>query len=256
MEASELQQNITRVANVGPIKVWSVVVSVLGDLLRDPQDSLSGQQLDRLVAPLGINNQALRVAVHRLRNDGWIETQKDGRRSRHFLTAMGHAETQRVWQQIYKTDVDHSHPVHLIVGAPDIAAAKFADLLPKDSAVLTSRSALIAGQSELPKDWLRTTFDGHTPQWVHRAVAPAGLREEYIALKDAVKLTLNATVSDDVFDRTALRLAILHHWRRLRLRHGILPDLLLGEDWEGAACRHVVHKALAQFERPQLELLG
>ncbi|MCP4818835.1 MAG: hypothetical protein GY883_06590 [Shimia sp.] len=255
MEATELQQNITRVAEVGPIKVWSVVVSILGDLLRSPEDSLSGQQLDALVAPLGINNQALRVAVHRLRNDGWVETRKDGRRSRHLLTPQGQEQTQRVWQQIYGAEVDRTQPVQLVVGAPDMAAAEFVEHLPKDSAVLTSRSALVTGEATLPENWLCTVFDGQAPEWVQGTVAGQDLRAEYQALMAAVGPVLQAPVPQDVIGRTALRLAILHHWRRLRLRHGMLPDLVLGEDWEGAQCRAVVQEALTRFERPELPLL-
>ena len=51
-------------------------------------------------------------------------------------------------------------------------------------------------------------------------------------------------------DATALRLLTLHHWRRLRLRHGDLPDLLLGEGWEGAAARRAVMAVLNRFPRP------
>lgn len=256
MEPSELQQNIARVAGVGPVKVWSVVVSVMGDLLLTAEDSLSGQQLDALVAPLGINNQALRVAVHRLRNDGWVETEKDGRRSRHHLTAKGRAETQRVWRQIYSTEVDRRQAVTLVIGSPDFAAADFAEALPKDSAVLTSRSALVAGNAAMPVGCLTTNYVEDAPEWVRRAVASADLCTEYQALREAVAPLLHVPLPKDVTDRAAVRLAVLHHWRRLRLRHGMLPDLVLGDDWEGALCRKVVHEALTRFARPDLGSLG
>lgn len=256
MEPSELQQNIARVASVGPVKVWSVVVSVMGDLLLTAEDSLSGQQLDALVAPLGINNQALRVAVHRLRNDGWVETEKDGRRSRHHLTDKGRAETQRVWRQIYSAEVDRQQAVTLVIGSPDLAAADFAEALPKDNAVLTSRSALVADSAALPAGCLTTHYVEKAPEWVCRAVASADLCAEYRALREAVTPLLHAPVPQGVIDRTATRLAVLHHWRRLRLRHGLLPDLVLGDDWDGAQCRKVVHEALTRFARPELDSLG
>ena len=71
-------------------------------------------------------------------------------------------------------------------------------------------------------------------------------------LAAAVERALDAPVPADPVDRGALRVLVLHHWRRLRLRHGVLPDRLLGEGWEGARARRAVMAALARFERPPL----
>jgi phenylacetic acid degradation operon negative regulatory protein len=256
MEASELQQIISRVAGCGPIKVWSVVVTVLGDLLRHPEESLGAQELDAIVAPIGINNQALRVAVHRLRNDGWVETQKVGRRSRHQLTKRGWEETQRVSPMIYNALPDLSVPIRLVVGPPQIAAASFADQLPKDGAVLTSRSGLVAGAGQVPETWISAPYQVQSaPDWVKAAVLPAGLSAEYEALREIVGSFLRIAVPEDPVSRAALRLVILHHWRRLRLRHGALPDLVLREAWAGARTRAVVIDALGRFSRPELSAL-
>ncbi|WP_270725045.1 PaaX family transcriptional regulator C-terminal domain-containing protein [Shimia sp. Alg240-R146] len=256
MEPTELQQIIARVAGVGPIKVWSVVVSVLGDLMQSADDTLGASQLDALVAPMGINNQALRVAVHRLRNDGWVETQRQGRRSRYQLTARGWAETERVRPQIYGAAQPNRKGVFLVVGPPQLAASDFAVQLPKDSAVLTSRSGLVVGRDGVPEDWMCVPHEAAAlPDWVEAAVVPETLVQEYDALRAVVKPLLNALVPVDVLERTALRLAILHQWRRLRLRHGDLPDLVLGEDWAGARCRAVVLEALGRLARPELSTL-
>ncbi|TCL01506.1 PaaX family transcriptional regulator [Shimia isoporae] len=256
MEASELQQNIARVAEIGPIKVWSVVVTVLGDLLQAPADTLSARQLDALVAPMGINNQALRVAVHRLRNDGWIETHREGRRSRHQLTAKGWAETERVRPHVYGEAPTRSGGVFLIVGPPQMAAPEFAELMPEDGTVLTSRSGLVVGAEGVPSNWLCTPYnEASPPDWVQDALSPKDISSEYDALREVVMPLLKAELPEDLVARTALRLAILHHWRRLRLRHGALPDLVLKDGWAGARCRDVVLDALSRFERPALSSL-
>ncbi|SFL01275.1 PaaX family transcriptional regulator C-terminal domain-containing protein [Shimia haliotis] len=250
MEASDLKENITKIAGLGPIKVWSVVVTVMGDLLRDKSDSLSAQQLDALVAPMGINNQALRVAVHRLRNDGWVETTKDGRRSRHQLTRKGRAQTESVWPHIYGSETDQSPPVWMVVASPQTAAPEFSGRLPKDSALLTPRSALVTGLSDIPEEWLAVPAPIHMPEWAQMAVAPEGLCTEYKALAHAVAPLLQQPTPTETKASTSLRLVILHQWRRLRLRHGALPDLVLGDNWDGAQCRSVVLEALKRFPRP------
>lgn len=257
MEASELQQIIARVAGCGPIKVWSVVVTVLGDLLRDPEESLGAQELDAIVAPIGINNQALRVAVHRLRNDGWVETQKVGRRSRYQLTKRGWEETQRARPMFYNAQPDLTVPIRLVVGPPQISAANFAEQLPKDSATLTSRSGLVAGAGLVPETWISAPYQTQSvPDWVKATVVPAGLAAEYDALREIVGPLLRIPVPEDPVTRAALRLVILHHWRRLRLRHGALPDLVLRDGWAGARTRAVVIDALGRFSRPELSALS
>ncbi|WP_054004353.1 PaaX family transcriptional regulator C-terminal domain-containing protein [Shimia sp. SK013] len=244
-------------ASVGPIKVWSVVVSVLGDLMQSADDTLGASQLDALVAPMGINNQALRVAVHRLRNDGWVDTQRQGRRSRYQLTARGWAETERVRPDIYgAAPQPNGKCVFLAVGPPHLAAPDFAAQLPKDSVVLTSRSGLVAGRDGIPLDWLCAPYEDRSmPDWGKAAVVPESLAREYEALRAIVEPLLSLPMPSEGLECAALRLAVLHHWRRLRLRHGALPDLVLGEDWAGARCRLVVLEALSRFARPELSAL-
>ena len=86
MQDTELQTDIQRIAECGPIRVWSLVVTIMGDLCQSPDTCIPGKTLGDLVGRLGITNQALRVALHRLRRDGWIQTVREGRTSNYFLS--------------------------------------------------------------------------------------------------------------------------------------------------------------------------
>ena len=252
MQTVDLQEDINAVAACGPIKVWSVVVTILGDLLQSEEAWLSGPVLDALVSRLGINNQALRVAVHRLRRDGWITSEKRGRLSAHKLTAKGWAETEAVRGQIYGT-ADSSEAVWLAVGGPNLTAAEFLELLPAQAVALSARSALGTGAVRPSEEILLTKFTPErVPEWAVSALAPSELAAEYDVLSAAVGLVLAHSTPEGTLERTALRLVILHHWRRLRLRHGAVQDVVLPSDWPGARARRLVMQALTRLERPEV----
>ncbi len=252
MQAVDLQEDINTVAGCGPVKVWSVVVTVLGDLLQSEDAWLSGLVLDALVGRLGINNQALRVAVHRLRRDGWIISEKRGRLSAHQLTPKGWAETEAVRAQIYGS-AETSEAVWLAVGGPSLTAAEFLELLPDHAVALSARSALVAGGVRPSEEILLSQFTPErVPDWAVSALAPEVMGAEYDALSAAVGRVLAHSTPEGTLDRTALRLVILHHWRRLRLRHGNVQDVVLPSDWPGARARRLVMQALTRLERPDV----
>lgn len=252
MQTVDLQEDINAVAACGPIKVWSVVVTILGDLLQSEEAWLSGPVLDALVSRIGINNQALRVALHRLRRDGWIISEKRGRLSAHRLTPKGWTETEAVRGQIYGA-VGAVEAVWLAVASPNLTAAEFLELLPAQAVALSARSALGTGAVRPSDDILLSQFTPErVPEWVARALASAELAAEYDALSEAVGIVLAHSTPDGTLERTALRLVILHHWRRLRLRHGAVQDAVLPSDWPGARARRLVMQALTRLERPEV----
>ncbi|WP_425097713.1 PaaX family transcriptional regulator C-terminal domain-containing protein [Tropicibacter sp. S64] len=236
-------EDIALFAQIGPLRTWSVVVTVMGDLLRTPGQGISGKELAALVGALGISDQALRVAVHRLKKDGWIESRREGRESKHFLTERARRETEAVRGLIYDASSPDIGPVSLVVAPPNLAEPLAQRLPERRSAVLSARSALVSG--DLPDvDFLRTPVDTQAlPGWVRDVLAPRSLRDEFTALRRAVIEALER-VPDSEAHRKALRLVILHHWRRTVLRQSPLAEALLGPDWEGAQTRQVVLHAL------------
>ncbi|MDX1782012.1 MAG: PaaX family transcriptional regulator C-terminal domain-containing protein [Thalassovita sp.] len=253
MISPDFQHDLDQLIACGPLKVWSVVVTIFGDFSEARRERISGRVLDLLVGRLGITNQALRVALHRLRRDGWIEAVKQGRTSNYFLTERGWSMTQAVRPVIYADAVDRSLPVWLAIAPPQLSASEIADALPAEAVMVSNRAALLAGSPEpLGPDWLITDFAATgLPDWVQGQLCDDELRAAYHALvRAAAALTLPP--GSDLVDRTVLRLLTLHHWRRLRLRHGPLPDLLLPPDWAGAQARAAVLDILGTLPRPPL----
>jgi phenylacetic acid degradation operon negative regulatory protein len=244
---------IDRLIAFGPLKVWSVVMTIMGDLCRDPADRIEGPLLSRLVEEMGINNQALRVALHRLKRDGWIEAEKDGRVSSYALTTEGRARSEAVRPVIYATEAPGAAEVFLVLPDPAMGTPAFADAMPDDTVFPSPRSALSTGPRDaLPEGALVAPFDpSGAPDWVVDVViSPKALRE-YEAL--TATLTGLGYPSATVLPSTVIRLLAFHHWRRLRLRHGDLPDLLLGPDWSGAKARAAISSVLEDYPRPTLD---
>ncbi|MGR3492353.1 MAG: hypothetical protein ACU0DW_09860, partial [Shimia sp.] len=84
----------------GPVKVWSVVMTILGDLAPDG-DLVPGPELSALAGGLGLQPQAIRTALHRLRAEDWIASERRGRHAHHRLSPKGVRETREVWSKVY-----------------------------------------------------------------------------------------------------------------------------------------------------------
>ncbi|MGR3383568.1 PaaX family transcriptional regulator C-terminal domain-containing protein [Roseovarius indicus] len=252
MQASETERKIQRLADCGPLKAWSVIVSVLGDFCVARHDSISGRDLNALIERIGLTAPTMRVALHRLKRDGWIQTEKKGRDAAYRLSAMGWRETQAVRDRIYAAGQPSTGPAQMILAPPSVTAADFTAVLPKTAAHVAPRTAILAGTAKgLPSDyWVTPLNPGRAPAWVADAIAAPELRQDYDRLSEAVAAILTSTQPQNTLSLSAIRVLTLHHWRRLRLRHDDLPDILLGDDWEGARARHIVMTALDRFPRP------
>ena len=239
----------------GPLKTWSVLVTVLGDLCTAPQDQVEGRVVTALMDGMGINSQAVRVALHRLRRDGWIESTKTGRSACYSLTSAGWNQTQAVRPQIYSAAAAPKRDIWLAVAPAGIAQSETDGVFPKDSVMIAPRTALtLVSPNENPAHLLLSPLEAKSiPKWAAEIVIGEKTLIEYNVLAESVRRILNQRPPADLFQRTVLRMLILHQWRRLRLRHGDLPDAVLTSDWPGAKARDAIALALTTFARPSLQ---
>jgi len=258
MQTPGTQREIDRLAACGPLRTWSVIVTVLGDFCRDRNDSISGRALQGVLGRIGLTPASTRVALHRLKRDGWIESERNGRDAAYRLSEMGWVETEAARGRIYTPDPPAKGAVRLLMTPPHMAAPDFATVLPEGAVQISPRTALLTAPAPTlsPAIWQAELTPGTVPQWLADTIVGADLRKDYARLADTTDAALGLAVPADAVARGALRVVILHHWRRLRLRHGDLPDNLLGEDWEGARARRAVMAALARFPRPALDELS
>ncbi|UYV36052.1 PaaX family transcriptional regulator [Rhodobacteraceae bacterium D3-12] len=238
----------------GQIKAWSLIVTILGDLAAEKGARVSGPALTQLTEPMGLKPEALRVAIHRLRRDGWLVSEREGRTSLYGLSDHGRTLTKSVFHRVYGAAPELPKKWLIVVAqnAEALQAVDHPELLP-----ISPRTGLLADvTADVPEGVLAWAAEpGAMPGWVKSALVDEELSAAYGALLPALDAALKVEPPEGVMARAVLRLVALHQWRRLVLRHGAAAEALMGQQWAGAMCRARVTRLLALLELPEGELL-
>lgn len=234
------------------MKLWSVIVTILGDLLQSDDEDVSGLVLSALIERMGLQPQAMRVALHRLKRDGWIESRKDGRVGYYRLSAMGRAQAADVSDAIYGREIPPKLVPMLAVLGPDTVPEDLPGAVP-----LTRQSCLLP-QDSVPADALAVPLGAASlPPWAGRVVAREARLKGYIvllSLAEGFLADIRQNRSLSLTDQVAQRMLVLHSWRRLVLRSNPLAVALAGE--MPAKCRVSVMELFAALPRPSLDALA
>ncbi len=234
---------IEEILRLEPLKTWSLIVTIFGDF---DGDTLTGTQLRLMLEPLGIKPEAIRVALHRLKADGWITAKKTGREAHYKLSALGRRETEAVRADVYGQNDTHpdgwrlvlpGHASDIDVGIP----------LGRDARLVPASMAATLGDV-----WCLDLDTAAIPPWVETALVPSDLLQTAKVL--AAVLDKARARFDDMApaDMLALRLLTLHHWRRLALRSGTWAHLSLFEHGSISQTRNAVIDLLQQSPRISL----
>lgn len=257
MLSDPLRDLTTVLTDLGGQRVWSLLVTVFGDLVPEAGTGIDGPVLSRIMGRMDVRAEATRVALHRLRNDGWITSAKSGRTSRHSLTEHGRRETIQAGRRIYAApeDVPTGWTALLTEEANgdqrrQLEMSGFTQLMPR----------LYIGPAErgVPENTLALSGNA-VPDWLRHQLTPEGLCEGYIELHRILTMidgTLPKGTDLSPLDCAVLRCLIVHNWRRLVLKHPDLPATLYTEDWREQECRALVTALLDRFPRPNLADLG
>ena len=231
---------------LGGQRVWSLMVSLFGDLLLDQRHSIDGPMLSQIMDGLHIKPEATRVALHRLRNDGWITSKKQGRISLHSLSDQGRRESLAASPRIYAAPDTEGVSWQLVLTKKDEDVPAFTQLMPR---IWVGSTA-----AHVPPDAI--CFPGEfAPDWLRKELEPDALRQGYADLRDTLSV-LAAEVPEPetlpALQRAILRCLIVHNWRRLILKQPTLPTSLTTSDWPGLACHRLVFDLLERLPRPDI----
>lgn len=240
-------------------RVWSVLVTVFGDLAQAPTDRIGGAALSRISGAVGFRPEATRVALHRLKKDGWLDSERLGRTSRYYLTELGRRESAAASPRIYAAAPAEAPGWTLFLapvgetGALDSLAVRAAPHVLR----INTQTLLAAGPvAPVPSGLL--SLDGRLaalPGWVRDKVCDADRIAASHRLSAALR-ALDAALPDteplSPIEVAVLRVLIVHGWRRLILPLPDLPDALFPDGWQGADCRALVQSLLAALPRPPL----
>lgn len=239
------------------ISARTVLVTILGDVVRPVGNSLWLSQLSGLGDPFGFSNRLVRTSLSRLVAEDWVENERIGRQSRYSLTALALRASEEADRRIYHSpspsgadswvvaviDPDRVDELKLDAAVRELGWRGFA---PIDTHVLVA-PGLSANEADDLIDGLipaeavsvgQSTFDGVG------ALVAAALRVDpfersaadraYRELADGYEeFLLPGRDPLDGVDAYAVRVMLIHDLRRLVLRSAPTPRELLPDPWAG-----------------------
>jgi len=234
---------------LGDLRVWSVIITIFGDAVMPRGGKVSASVLATLTDRLGIRPEALRVALFRLGKDGWITRSKQGRNSYYALTKRGRETFLPASRRIYANGPALKGPWHMAALGPgtETERALIDERLTQAGYIrLTPLLFLGAGGMSYAQDApaqdalvISGTLH-HLPDWAREALAPVSLQQDYVRLEAALLHLMAQPLLKDPETAAALRVMLVHQWRRMLLRHADLPAEVLPNRWRGEACRTLV----------------
>lgn len=233
----------------GGLKLWSLIVTIMGDLshrrgARDDAPEISGLALAEIIERMGLQPQAMRVALHRLKSDGWIESRRKGRVSFHRLSDRGQAETNSVAGLIYGREIPDPGQLWMRL-QPEPGQ----ELPPCRASLMLGRDAHVVAGPTAGHDpsGLCLPFRPETrPIWFAALLADAARHEAFAQLAQEVSELAERDVPTEERERVALRAILLHVWRVSVLRANEIALRLSLPDEPPAQCRRLV---LDQLDR-------
>ena len=231
--------------DVGRINVWSLLVTVFGDLAQQDGTSLSGPQLSAIFQAVGIKPEALRVALHRLTKDGWIISERTGRTSNYRLSSIGLDNTNRAWTRVYEPNQGTSMQWHTIVAPNGLIDSNTSSIKLAPQTYIAEERVVANNPTAMVMP-----FDVQTaPAWVEERILSDGLEELSTSLLSALHSFPGFESMPNGLDKVSVRLLCLHHWRRIALRDAAWLHIKHYESGHLRLCHDMTHKLLIALPR-------
>ena len=93
--------------DANPPRTKSLVMTLFGDVITPHGGQVWLGSLIELLAAFGIGDRMVRTSVFRLAEEGWLDAEREGRRSRYTLDPRSAARFKRAYQRIYMPGERH-----------------------------------------------------------------------------------------------------------------------------------------------------
>lgn len=211
----------------GRLRVWSLVITVFGDLVQHRGGAISSARLGRLLRRVGVEQGTMRTAMSRLGQDGWVTSERRGRSSLYRLSADGVARFAPATARIY--------------AAPRLSAVSEWSLsVSLAGGVRLEPSSEATGHPDLQVTGRIATL---TPEY-RSGLLGDGHRAALAALGADLAALASARPKVPV-DAAAARMLLVHRWRRIVLRYPDVAAELMPDDTPLADPRGAVASAYA-----------
>ncbi len=244
---NSLHPETGRLLELETLKTWSLIVTLFGDL---EGRELTGSQIRNLLGHVRIRPEAIRTALYRLKSDGWIDSEKQGREALYKLSEQGHRKSHQAISTIYEKTLKF----------PDGWQFSFQKDKPDTSdAIAISKDLYVIPVRSGERNIKGLTFDlanSHIPDWFAEQLMPENLVKNANVLIDVVSNYKTDTIAGSTGkDALVLRLLVLHHWRKLALRPGCWAYMFYVPDGVFSKCQNTVTTFLHETPRLKSALL-
>jgi len=212
-----LEPLITALHAEGRLRVWSLVATIFGDAVQHRGGRIATLRLQHLLERVGVEAGAMRTALSRLANDGWVVRDREGRNSFYRLSASAQAEILAASVDIYAAP-SNDKIGEWVMASGTSAPAKSIEIAPNTWLVparlapdMPDHICLTGTLTSFPKSAAKQVLSE-----AHQSALVA-LHHDIIALKGVELTPLNAM---------AARMLLIHRWRRIVLRFPDVPHEL------------------------------
>jgi phenylacetic acid degradation operon negative regulatory protein len=277
---------IDRTMTSNPPRAKSVVMTLFGDVITPHGGQAWLGSLIELLAPFGINDRLVRTSVFRLAEEGWLDAQREGRRSQYALNPAAARRFERAYQRIY-TPSHHEWKgewtllfatsnaitmqqradlrkellwegfgliAPLVFGHPSADPETLDDILVR---VGVKDHAVVCKATDTDLIAARPMRDLISQAWELGTVIAN--YERFIQDFSALQKLLNARESVNQEQAFVIRTLLIHEFRRVQLHDPQLPLDLLPENWPGKIayelCREIYRATCKDVEQYVLEIL-
>ncbi len=260
----ELQKIITRINSEKRLRVWSVILTFFGDAIVPRGEFVSAQIITKLIRELSIEDGAVRTALSRLANDGWVTRKKYGRSSYYSLSQRGHTPFAEAASKIYTIPQINKSDAWTLAIVQTNNKSAFEKLLTQYSGfmletnmfVFNTSSNVLLDQLESLDCLITTGTNKKTPLWLNGHSKLRLLAKDFENFKTIFE---NLPTDLPQIEAMAARCLLIHEWRRLILRMPDVPIQFLPNHWPAETCGKLVsqkYKALLAQSEEWMRLEG
>lgn len=273
--AKPLQPIIDAFRERQPMRAKSLIITLFGDVISQHGGEIWLGSIARSVEALGVNDRLVRTSIFRLAKEGWLEVEREGRKSFYGFTRSGSKEYQRAAQRIYSAGEDSwqgSWQLLLPTNLPETQRDDFRRSLNwlGFRAISNGTFARPGGDEESIRDLL-DEFDLNSGVVVMKAKTSSlttakewrelvsdhwqlgNLEKEYrhlIGLFRPLKKALDTGKLPTPLEAFQARLLLIHEYRRILLRDTPLPSDLLPNRWQGTVARQLAQALYRDLAKP------
>jgi len=263
---------------VEPPRSKSLVMTIFGDAVAPHGGEAWLGSLIELLEPFGVNDRLLRTSVFRLAQEGWLGSQRDGRRSSYAITPEAMRRFTRAFRRVYAPlNLHWDGSWTLVLGANSLTAAE-RTVLRKEllwegySMIAPGIASHPAGDAEALDALLgRTGMRGKA--YVVQAAQLPGVESKPLAdlvaegwdLSEVIAgyqrfvaqfsplLALLAAETLSPQQAFMLRTLVIHAYRRVQLHDPQLPIELLPTPWPGSTAYELARDLYQRTHRASSE---